>query len=314
MLESRMYRRYREWAKLPPNVFSNVPLAKAGEAANILLLDSLNTQMADQSYVHAQMIKYIKDIRPGTRLAIFTLSDRLRFVQGFTEDPALLMAAVNGKNIAGNPELSPLLQTGAEQTANQQAVGQMQRLAASSGRGGAAEIQAGAAALGRFQSENVSSQTGVRANLTLQAINQLAMYLQAIPGRKNVIWFTGSFPLSTLSSDPNMLRDVDPEVAKTANLLAAACIAIYPIGVGAMGLAPSAIYDSSASAASTSITGARTYGLSDPFPGHRINRTRSEQCQPGGTGRQYGGDSSSIRTASTMCWIRSSKLERTTTP
>lgn len=52
-------------AKLPPDVFSNVPLAKAGEAANILLLDSLNTEMADQSYVHAQMIKYIKDVIPG---------------------------------------------------------------------------------------------------------------------------------------------------------------------------------------------------------------------------------------------------------
>ena len=248
-------------AKLPPNVFSNVPLAKAGEAANILLLDSLNTQMADQSYVHARMIKYIKDIRPGTRLAIFTLSDRLRFVQGFTEDPALLMAAVNGKNGSGNPELSSLLQTGAEQTANQQAVGDMRRMAATSGPGGAAEIQAAADALNAFQSENTGSQNGVRAKLTLQAINQLAMYLQAIPGRKNVIWFTGSFPLNTLSSDPNMLRDFGPEVAKTANLLAAARIAIYPIGVGAMGLAPHRIYDSAIPAASTGITGARTATL-----------------------------------------------------
>jgi VWFA-related protein len=230
-------------AKLPPNVFSNAPLAKAGEAANVLLLDSLNTEMADQSYVRSQMIKYIQGIRPGTRLAIFTLGDRLRFVQGFTEDPALLMAAMNGKNGAGNPERSSLLQTAAEQNANQQLVSQMQAMAATTG---SADIQAAASSLAQFLVENTSSQIGVRVSRTLEAIEQLAMYLRAIPGRKNVIWFSGSFPLNTLPNDPNMMRDYGPEVGRTANLLAAARIAIYPIGVGAMGLAPNRMYDFSA--------------------------------------------------------------------
>lgn len=229
-------------AKLPPNVFSNAPLAKAGEAANILLLDSLNTQMSDQSYVRSEMIKYIKSIRAGTRLAIFTLSDRLRFVQGFTEDPALLMAAVNGKNGSGNPELSPLLQATAQQNASWQAVGQMQAMAATTG---SLEIRAAASSLSAFLAENASSQTSVRVTLTLDAIDQLAMYLQAIPGRKNVIWFTGSFPLNSLLSERYMLRSYAPGVAKTANLLAAARIAIYPLGLGAVGLAPNAMYDSS---------------------------------------------------------------------
>jgi VWFA-related protein len=261
-------------AKLPPNVFSNAPLVKTGDAANILLLDSLNTQMSDQSYVHARMIKYIEEVRPGTRMAIFTLSDRLRFVQGFTEDPALLMAAVNGKKSVGNPELSSLLQTGAERNANQQAVGQMQAIAAATG---AANIQAAAAALAAFQAENTRSQNGVWANLTLEAITQLAMYLQAIPGRKNVIWFTGSFPLNTLSSDPKMLRDFGPQVAKTANLLAAARIAIYPIGVGSMGLSPNAMYDSSAPT-SASITGARTATMSQS---RSLDRESTERAQNG---------------------------------
>lgn len=222
-------------AKLPPNVFSNAPLAKAGEAANILLLDSLNTALDDQSYVRAQMIKYIKDMRPGTRLAIFTLSDRLRFVQGFTEDPALLMAAMNGKNGAGNPQTSPVLQSAAEQGVGQTAAGQMQALAASTG---SADIAAAAASLSSFLGENASSQTGSRVSLTLEAINQLAMYLRALPGRKNVIWFTGSFPISTMSNDPNVMRDFGSEVARTGNLLAAARIAIYPLGLGAAGLSP----------------------------------------------------------------------------
>jgi hypothetical protein len=55
-----------------------------------------------------------------------------------------------------------------------------------------------------------------------------------IPGRKNVIWFSGSFPLST---EPNTnLQDAfdsvvrnDEEVRKTDNMLTRAQIAVYPV-------------------------------------------------------------------------------------
>ncbi len=264
-------------AKLPPNVFSNAPLAKAGEAANVLLLDSLNTDLTDQSYVHAQMLKYLKDLRPGTRLAIFTLGDRLRFVQGFTEDPALLMAAMNGKKGAGNPELSSLLQTASEQNANQQLVGQMQAMAAATQ---SASIQAAASALTQFLSENAGSQTGVRVSRTLEAIDQLAMYLQAIPGRKNVIWFSGSFPLNTLSSDPNMMRDYASQLGNAANLLAAARVAIYPIGVGTVGLAPNRIYDFSQQQPSNIATATPERQMTQ-FQNHSLNTESTERVQSG---------------------------------
>ena len=229
-------------AKLPPNTFSNLPLAKAGDAANILLLDALNTQMTDQSFVHAQMIKYIKGVRPGTRLAIFALGTRLRFVQGFTGDPAVLMAAVNGEKSAGNPQLSPLLQTSTEADVNQRLAAQMAEMAATTG---SAQIQASANALRDFQQENASSQTDMRVHITLEAMQQLARYLQAIPGRKNVIWFSGSFPISIFedftvgAGDP--MRQYQNEIAKTANLLAGSQVAIYPIG--AEGLAVDRQYD-----------------------------------------------------------------------
>lgn len=264
-------------AKLPPDVFSNAPLIKAGDAANILLLDSLNTQMEDQSYIHGQMSKYLKQVRPGSRMAIFTLSDRLRFVEGFTEDPAVLMAAMNGKKSAGNPELSPLLQTSAARNANQQGVGQMQAIAGSTG---SAAIQAAASSLARFLTENASSQTGVRATLTLEAINQLAMYLQAIPGRKNVIWFTGSFPLHTLAADSSISmqdRDFSPEVAKTANLLAAARIAIYP--VEAMGLAPPGLDDASKPAPADGIAGGRAGQTMTETQVRSLDRESTERAQ-----------------------------------
>ncbi|MGA2745670.1 MAG: VWA domain-containing protein [Candidatus Sulfotelmatobacter sp.] len=228
-------------AKLPPNTFSNLPLAKAGDAANILLLDALNTQMQDQSYVHAQMIKYIKGIRPGTRLAIFTLAERLRFIQGFTGDPALLMAAFNGQKSTANPQPSPLLQTTGETDANNEAAAQILEMAAATG---STQIQASAAALQQFQQETASSQTDVRIQMTLEALQQLALYLQGIPGRKNVIWFSGFFPLSIFpdfSSVSDPTRQYQEEVARTANLLTAAQVAIYPIG--AQGVAVDPHYD-----------------------------------------------------------------------
>lgn len=73
-----------------------------------------------------------------------------------------------------------------------------------------------------------------RIELTLQALQQLSRYLAAIPGRKNVIWFSGSFPI-TIYPDPNLLDPFDTtkhfeiEVKKAAGLLAAAQVAIYPI-------------------------------------------------------------------------------------
>jgi VWFA-related protein len=202
-------------ASLPVNVFSNLPLVKTGDSANVLLLDSLNTELADQSYVRSQMLKYIKEIQPGTRMAIFVLGARLRFVQGFTTDASVLAAALNGVKTAGNQEKSALLETGADRDASQLMVEQIQSTP------GAA---ASAAALQNFLHENTGFQDYERVKITLQAFEQLAQYLAGIPGRKNVIWFSSSFPISITGGVTG------ESLAYTANLLAAAQVAIYPLG------------------------------------------------------------------------------------
>src|SRR5271163_2827060 len=74
---------------LPPNIFTNVPRVTPVDSVTVLLLDSLNTQVPDQSSVHAQVLKYLAGIQPGRRLAIFTLGNQLRYIQGFTSDPAV---------------------------------------------------------------------------------------------------------------------------------------------------------------------------------------------------------------------------------
>src|SRR5208337_1700812 len=82
---------------MPPDVYTNVPPAPESDAVNVLLLDSLNTAKQDQSYVHKQILNFLKNMQPGIRVAIFTLGSKLRFVQGFTTDSSVLLAALNDK-------------------------------------------------------------------------------------------------------------------------------------------------------------------------------------------------------------------------
>jgi VWFA-related protein len=77
-------------SELPPNVFTNIPRVNPADSVTVLLLDSLNTPLEDQRTVRDEMLKYVKGLQPGTPVAIFALGKRLRLVQEFTGDPALL--------------------------------------------------------------------------------------------------------------------------------------------------------------------------------------------------------------------------------
>jgi hypothetical protein len=51
-----------------------------------------------------------------------------------------------------------------------------------------------------------------RGALTLEAMQELARYLAAIPGRKDVIWFSSSLPVTlfpTTSEQQNPYRDAN---------------------------------------------------------------------------------------------------------
>jgi len=47
----------------------------------------------------------------------------------------------------------------------------------------------------QFEQDTQTYQTTQRVEYTLQFLGQLARYLAALPGRKNLIWFSGSFPI-----------------------------------------------------------------------------------------------------------------------
>jgi VWFA-related protein len=211
-------------AKVPnlgPNIYSNVPEFNVGSAANVLLLDALNTPLADQQYVRQQMIQYLKTIPPGTRIAVFTLASRLRMVEGFTTDAGVVAASLTGK---GGAQQSAVLDPQFDQELSNQ-VNVMQGLGAS---------QNAISSMQQFLADNTSFQTDVRVRMTLDALQGLARYLNVIPGRKNLIWFSGSFPLSidpdsTLSSPFEAMRGYASDVRLTDGMLSAARVAVYPV-------------------------------------------------------------------------------------
>jgi VWFA-related protein len=220
----------KELPKFPPDVFSNFSPYPLPPAVNVLLLDSLNTRMENQMFVHQQALKFLKDLKPGSRMAIFTMDLGLHFLQGFTDDPALLFAALGNKK--NNEVQNSVMVAGQEETnAQQNLVGMMS--ASAGGHGGTTASPAMTAALQTFMNEISSSQQTGNVLLTMANLQRLATFLDGFPGRKNVIWFSES-PMVVERLDPQ----TEDEWEKTRNMLAAARVALYPVdarGVSTIG-------------------------------------------------------------------------------
>jgi len=210
---------------LPPHMYTNYPLGKPADSINVLLLDSLNTPLGDQSKVRLQMVGALKSIPAGSHMAIFTLSSGLRMMQGFTSDSSILLAALNKSRV----QMSPLL--GVEPVDNLDT--QINKQIAATGAGMPAAAVASMETLQQFQNQTQNFQGRLRMTRTLESLQELANYLQGFPGRKNVIWFSGSFPLAIIPGKGVQNYEFglseQLELRKTVNMLAAAQVAIYPI-------------------------------------------------------------------------------------
>jgi VWFA-related protein len=217
--------------KMPPDVFTNFSPFPQPPAVNVLLLDSLNTRMENQSYVHKQALQFLKSAKPGTRMAIFTMGLGLHFIQGFNDDPAVLMAALNNKK-NNEVQTSVMLKGQDETLAQEKLIGMM---GTPEGKGGTAAPPAMTAALQNFINENDTSRSFDRMYVTLANLQRLAAFLQGFPGRKNIIWFAEKVPsLYVTGSDAaggvaSGTPAIDDQIKKTLAMLAAARAAIYPV-------------------------------------------------------------------------------------
>jgi VWFA-related protein len=213
-----------EMPALPAGAVTNVPPAAAGDAVNVLLLDSLNTPPQDQANVQKQILSFASKMKPGTRVAVFTLGSKLRFVQGFTPDSAVLLAALKTNGMGG--EKNGRTRSDAADDASD--VEKMRTMR---------ESAAGIAAIQAAQSDARSNDQGAHAAMTFEALTFLAHYLSGVPGRKNLIWFSSSFPVVIFPSPEQSksiektpgLRDSMQRIKQTADLFTESQISIYPI-------------------------------------------------------------------------------------
>ncbi len=214
-------------AALPPHTYTNIPVYPDTGTVNVLLLDALNTPMADQAEARQQMIDYLSEIKPGTSLAIFTLASRLQMVEGFTTNAALLAKVMKGKATSGSHSVVLEDQNNSTQM-------QMEEMLANMEQDSTLPSAEVVAELKQFENDLTAVQTNLRVQMTMDALQELARYLSGIPGRKNLIWFSGSFPITI---DPeNVARspfrnvaDYGDLIKKTTALLTAARVAVYPI-------------------------------------------------------------------------------------
>ncbi|MFC6647358.1 VWA domain-containing protein [Granulicella cerasi] len=213
-----------ELPPMPAGTFTNYTPTPEGGALNILLLDSLNTPIQDQVFVRQQLLDFIKKAPAGQRIAIFGLSNRLYMLQGFSSDPQTLKDSLQKKLTARQ---STMLDGAA---GSSEAVDSLDDLTPASDISGSLA----ASSLQQFQTQMNAQMTQFRVQYTLDAFNTLAHYLQNFPGRKNLIWFSGSFPINimpdaTLDNPFSVMNLNEDEFRETTNLLARSQVAVYPV-------------------------------------------------------------------------------------
>jgi VWFA-related protein len=267
----------------PPGIYSNrAQYRSPGGPITVLLLDALNTPFQDQAYARRQMLRFVKEqYKPGQRAAVFTLTGSLNVLQDFTTDPQILYNALQHYipepqtfASAGGPATS-LASGTASASSTGSAIDASTPPATPSGNVGlrpAGEAAASAmAALRSFEGAQAAYRDEQRTVITLEALNSLGRMLGGLPGRKNIIWVTGTLPFSLVPenrtvSDAELAEDLPSlntrrvgehsegsmaaanrqsnaqQIRETEARLANAQVAIYP--VDARGLSISLSIDS----------------------------------------------------------------------
>jgi VWFA-related protein len=179
-------------------------LAPLPTSLTVILLDGLNTEFADQYHAKQALIKFLGQLRPTDRVAIYTLSNGLRILHDFTSDTESLLAALekhrNQDSTAlssssyddadtGNEDLDKFLDQANERVAN------------------------------FFQTR--------RTETTLEALEAISRHLAGMPGRKNLIWLSSGFP--TVIGQGIEAQSLSDDMRRALRTLNDVGVAIYPV-------------------------------------------------------------------------------------
>jgi VWFA-related protein len=212
---------------LPRNTFTNrlEPRLAGSPSVTAILLDGLNTPQAQKAYARRQVLAFLRQIPPGAVVSLYTLGRGLSVLEDFSRDPEALVRALEGHR----DELT------AESAAT--------------------TLDTAGTGLARFSSwleeldlNLVEHYARDRALRTIRSLVAIAQHLDSVPGRKSLVWVSGSFPAWIgRNSVPLPVRPAPgeqtfwPEIERAARALAASSLAVYP--VDARGLRALTEYD-----------------------------------------------------------------------
>jgi VWFA-related protein len=200
---------------LPPNTFSNRfegCLDSLG-GATVILFDALNTQLTDQAYAKQQIIKFLEQLQPHERVALYAMGQGPLILQEFTSSPGLLLRAL--ADYKGN--ISPNLDT----------------FMVGDGETGISQLNTWLEELKLRLYEYDARDRTLRTTSLLAAI---ANHVERLPGRKNLIWVSGSFPVwleRNAVLTPEKIEggkwSIESEFDRAVRALNRANLAIYPV-------------------------------------------------------------------------------------
>jgi VWFA-related protein len=208
----------------PKLEFSNVPTqALSSGSLNIILFDLVNTPSADQIDARRQLLKFLQALPPGQKCALFILSDRLHIVQNFTDDSSRLAEAARQLD----PKDFHLLRSQAQVLTDNDFLADFAQAMGHDPGGLITHLK-------QDQTHEDNINQDIAARITIAALAELARATSGYPGRKNLLWLSESFPLVV----GEQMRETRfepsaylPGARETANLIASAQIAVYPISL-----------------------------------------------------------------------------------
>ncbi|HEX8809625.1 MAG TPA: VWA domain-containing protein, partial [Xanthobacteraceae bacterium] len=225
---------------LPANTYSNIPNGAPQNSWTVVLFDLLNTAVTDQAYARNQLLQLLRSLPKGQPVALFVLTRQLEMLQGFTLDPEQLLQRAEMLQPSHSQDLTTMAQRerdiGRIVSTAQQAVASNLAPAGAPGYSTDALAYDQASRISQNYNDHEAFQNSDRALFTLAAMKGMARAVSGYPGRKNLIWLSGSFPVNIdpdpASDDPfRNVRSFEDEIQATSSLLATSRVAVYPVDV-----------------------------------------------------------------------------------
>jgi len=222
-------------APVGPKEFTNELLGRPETARyTIIAIDRINTVPLDLMRVReglAQFLAHTADTGEPIRLVSIELNG-IRLIQDFTTDPHAIAAAMQRSTGGGKIEQSSVSLDESLQEVEAAVLSQSDRLSAEQVN---TYLNGLDSAKDNEQRMLAFQERSARIN-SLEALQQIALSLAGLPGRKSLVWASSGFPFtSTYRQTRNGVYDISQVSeaialdAYTTQLLNTANIAMYPV-------------------------------------------------------------------------------------